>query len=198
MPWYRFHFIALLNRLSVSCFGRKRNSDGPFTLKLKAFYFWSNNQWNCCWVIRLNVNIAAVVLSFHLPWFLHIVIWQKYFRSTECGFINDEIFVELVNALNQYSDNEDDDDEEDQHDYKLDNCDAKDLAEDPRKDQLLNSASKCWRFFFFFFLNTTVLRALILFRFFRRQSNISAYQKICWITATLNTEQECTHRWCWF
>lgn len=59
--------------------------------------------------------------------------------------------MELVNALNQYSDNEDDDDEEDQHDYKLDNCDAKDLAEDPRKDQLLNSASKCWRFFYFFF-----------------------------------------------
>ncbi len=38
---------------------------------------------------------------------------------TECGFINDEIFVELVSALAQYSDNEDDDDEEDQ-DFKVD------------------------------------------------------------------------------
>lgn len=49
--------------------------------------------------------------------------------------------MELVSALNQYSDNEDDDDEEDQHDYKLDNCDAKDI-EDSRKEQLLNSESK--------------------------------------------------------
>lgn len=46
-----------------------------------------------------------------------------------------------MNALNQYSDNEDDDEDEDPHDYKLDNCDAKDI-EDPRKDQLLNSESK--------------------------------------------------------
>lgn len=61
----------------------------------------------------------------------------------ECGFINDEIFVELVNALNQYSDNDDDDEEEDQHDYKLDNCDTKDI-EESRKDQLLNSESKSW------------------------------------------------------
>lgn len=60
---------------------------------------------------------------------------------TECGFINDEIFVELVNALTQYSDNEDDDEDDDQHDYKLDNCDAKDI-EDSRKDQLLSSESK--------------------------------------------------------
>ncbi|KAK3515300.1 hypothetical protein QTP70_013476 [Hemibagrus guttatus] len=62
--------------------------------------------------------------------------------SRKCGFINDEIFVELVNALNQYSDNEDDDEDDDQHDYKLDNCDAKDIAEDSRKDQLLNSESR--------------------------------------------------------
>lgn len=50
--------------------------------------------------------------------------------------------MELVSALNQYSDNEDDDEDEDQHDYKLDNCDAKDIAEDSHKDQLLNSESK--------------------------------------------------------
>ncbi len=65
---------------------------------------------------------------------------------TECGFINDEIFVELVNALNQYSDNEEeeDDEEEDQHDCKfekMDLCDGKDDAEDSHKDQL-NSESK--------------------------------------------------------
>lgn len=53
--------------------------------------------------------------------------------------------MELVNALNQYSDNEEDDDEEeDQHDCKfekMDLCDGKDDAEDSHKDQL-NSESK--------------------------------------------------------
>lgn len=63
---------------------------------------------------------------------------------TECGFINDEIFVELVSSLAQYSDNEDDEEEEEQ-DFKVDKmelCDGKEHPEDPRKDGLSNSESK--------------------------------------------------------
>eukprot|EP00079_Xenopus_tropicalis_P036394 XP_017950165.1 PREDICTED: histone-lysine N-methyltransferase EZH2 isoform X4 [Xenopus tropicalis] len=51
----------------------------------------------------------------------------------ECGFINDEIFVELVNALAQYSDYEDDEDGDDNQDDERDDT-AKD-QDDNMEDQ---------------------------------------------------------------
>ncbi|CAF90425.1 unnamed protein product, partial [Tetraodon nigroviridis] len=60
---------------------------------------------------------------------------QRSVCATECGFINDEIFVELVNALAQYSDNEDEEEEE-EHDFKVDKidlCDSRSGADGSKK-----------------------------------------------------------------
>lgn len=47
-------------------------------------------------------------------------VYSHFCWISECGFINDEIFVELVNALGQYSDDEDDDDGDDNPDERDD------------------------------------------------------------------------------
>nr|XP_020666786.1 histone-lysine N-methyltransferase EZH2 isoform X8 [Pogona vitticeps] len=95
----------------------KVHGDRGFRRLLRSFSTYCNEE-------QLTINYAKT---------------QDY---GECGFINDEIFVELVNALGQYSDDdeEDEDDDEDDDD-DVDNLDGKAEKEKNQEGNRLDKES---------------------------------------------------------
>uniref|UniRef100_A0A8C7N9X3 [histone H3]-lysine(27) N-trimethyltransferase n=1 Tax=Oncorhynchus kisutch TaxID=8019 RepID=A0A8C7N9X3_ONCKI len=101
-----------------------------------VMYSWSPLQQN--FMVNTHTLIHLVFLDV-----LCVFLLNDCLCFPECGFINDEIFVELVGALTQYSDNDDEDDDEEEQEFKLEKmelCEAKDHLKFP-SDKIFEAIS---------------------------------------------------------